>query len=150
MEVVFHKRKLDNTRYVYGFQVIDGTFSDPKYALSIACNQEMGKSNKLQDLDQFAHNTIILKLKDEIIKRRNENRKHMIVTDITYFPMIWCYIDDRDQTEVMKDATDQFSKDVINVWSSQAFINFASVIVVNLNIPQTGLKIVPTDDLFKE
>ena len=68
--------------------------------------------------------------------------KKLLVIELTNFPYINCYIDSRDQNSINGDESDQFSKDVMSIWNNPKD-GYVGTICVNMNMPYTGLKLLP-------
>lgn len=113
---------------------------DLKIALMVAMGIEFApERNNVKDLDAEAE---LFMLKTIIDYNKTDNfDKKMLIIDITNFPMIGCYIDERDQTVVMGDSDDDFSRDVIQAWSNTPKGTVATI-CVNLHIHYTALKLI--------
>jgi hypothetical protein len=121
------------------FLICDVISSIPEYAAAVSTGLPLhGNKNQVKDLDQFAEAYILKTIMEST--KTTDFRKKLLVIELTNFPYITCYIDSRDQNVL--NSVDQFSKDVMNIWNNPKD-GYVGTICTNMNMPNTGLKLVP-------
>ena len=123
------------------FLICDAVSSNPEYAVAVSIGSPLlGNKNQVKDLNKSAE-MYILKTIMELTKTKDFTKK-LLVIEITNFPYINCYIDSRDQNVENCKKSDQFSKDVMNIWNNPKD-GYVATICVNMNMPHTALKLIP-------
>ena len=89
--------------------------------------------HKITDLSTLAERYIVFHMSEEM----SRTSKKLLVIDLSNYPYVTSYFDYRDQAKQFAGDTTQFAKDVINAWDKQ---DEGPTIVINTNIPHTGLK----------
>lgn len=117
------------------WQAVDVSSTDASVALSVAMGTDI---KTISDIDSKSTKFLIKE-----VLNKNQNAK-LIVIDLSKFPLVICGIDKRDQRQLHKNSNDKFSNDVLQELDSKE--PGIPVIIVNVNIPFTGLKRVPIND----
>ena len=140
VELAFSKA-VNRDVFAYNFQVTDVISTVPIYSIAVTMGCDLQEHNKLTDIGPVAEAFVIKVMSQEL---KATTQRKLIVIDITNFPFISTYVDYRDQTELHKD-TNQFSRDVIRVWSEHAPNTIPTIIVnvTSMEAPSTTLKLLP-------
>ena len=144
--IKLHSNKSDITlaglkTNTFTFLICDAISSNPEYAVAISTGSPLHENkNQIKDLDMSAE-MYILKTIMESTKTTDFTKK-LLVIELTNFPYISCYIDSRDQNIENCKESDQFSKDVMEVWNNPKD-GYIGTICVNMNMPHTALKLIP-------
>lgn len=121
------------------FKVIDNTISDPESPLSISTDHSIKKCS-LQGIGKFATDIIVKHFRKET---NFENKRIMIIVDLTEFPILKTYIDTRDPQNLYSEPYDDFSHKVIQTYDTYDQKTHIPVIFINMNIGFTGLRLIP-------
>lgn len=133
MDVSIHELQrlniLGDMRIWYASDIISANL----YA-TIASSYGMPIKN-IMDIDSKSENVLVQDILEDIPDAR------LIIIELTYFPHIHCRV---GKPELLKNDNDKFAKDILaQIDSKEPGI---PVIIVNANIPFTGIKrIVPKD-----
>jgi hypothetical protein len=92
---------------------------------------------KITDLSALAERYILFHLVDEM----SRPDKKLLVIDLSNYPYVTSYVDYRDQESQFSGDNSTFAKNVLGGWNRQ---DLGPTIVVNTNIPHTGLKFTGT------
>ena len=94
--------------------------------------------HEIKDLSALAEFYILLHLQPELACEE----KKLLVIDLSNYPFITTYFDYRDHSLLLVE-NDKFMQDVAKAWLEQQPGKLPTILV-NTNIPHTGLKIVNT------
>jgi hypothetical protein len=131
----------------YLFQVVDYASHDPMMAMAVAMGRSNLSTSLMKELPFAVERRVMEKMWPRIEKVHKRGARCLAVMDVSDFPLLGCYVDERDQRRVHpeQEGRDEFSKDVVSRWLSYDRASEVPVIVVNVNIPHTGLKIFRKD-----
>jgi hypothetical protein len=133
---------------LYLFQVVDYASQDPKIAVAVAMGCPSLATNLLRELPFAAERRLMEEMWPRIDEVNLRGARCIAVMDVSDFPFIGCYVDERDQREVYPESEgrDAFYKDVVPTWLGYDPAREVPAILVNLNIiSHAGLKIFRKD-----
>jgi hypothetical protein len=138
-------RKTDEGHYL--FRVVDYTSQDPMMAIAVAMGRSNLSTSLMKELPFAAERRVMEKMWPRIEKVHKRGARCLAVMDVSDFPLLGCYVDERDQRRVHPErgGRDEFSKDVVSRWLTYDLVREVPAIIVNVNIPHTGLKIFRRD-----
>ena len=117
------------------WQAVDVYSTNPIIATSVAMGMNI---ETIVDIDTKSIIFLARKVLD-----KNPDAKLLII-DLSKFPLIVCGIDKRDQHKIHENSQDKFSRDILKELDSKK--RGIPTIIVNINIPFTGLKRIPVED----
>ena len=126
------------------FLVLHDYFNEEKYYKAIEEKEQMNnKENELKILSDKLIYEIIHDLLPYLFIRILNQRRYLLIIELTYFPYIYIYFDDRNQNLVknisfLNDIS--FFNNLINKWSNFNFTESILIIFINKNIHFTWLK----------
>ena len=121
------------------FKIVDATFPDKGRAMTVATGNRVPGSDTIKDLPGNIENVIINKMRD--ILETGETRKRILVIDLSGFPYIVAMADFEEPSVSADTEVDKFSNDVYQMWHTHDPTKQVPVIMVNTELPFTGLKI---------
>ena len=88
---------------------------------------------------------MIRSLREQVVAANNAGQRPILVVDLGHEGGTVSYVDVRDQREVYSDMEepDRFARDVLRAWERCDRNVAIPVILVNLKVCHTGLKLVP-------
>ena len=127
------------------FLVLHDYFDDVKYYKAIEEKKEMNnKENEIKSLSDKLIYEIIHDLLPYLFIRILNEIRYLLIIELTYFPYISIYIDDRNQNLIknISSLNDiSFFNNLLNKWSNFNFKESILIIFINKNIHFTWLKI---------
>lgn len=126
---------------IYAYKVVDGIFTEPKYAIAVASGD--GCSDFI-DIDARTQLILASTLLSKIKEIHKNGKRCLIVFIVSDFPYIHMRLDTRDQS---CDDSDNFFKDVHNLWSVYDITKSVPIIITNTKLPHTSLSLI--DNLYK-
>lgn len=139
LKTTFRHTMEDGDKVVHLFSVEDGTSANASVASAIANGYPM-KRCPLKDLPVGSIATIIAYFQS--ITTLDDKRK-MLVADLTSFPLIATYIDNRDPNAQYANVTDRFPMFIKNTYNNYNPKTEIPLIIVNMDNRFTGIKLVP-------
>lgn len=137
--LIYSHDQFTNGRNYSIFIVGSFTSSDARYAVSAAMGIRLDRDNDLIELPGIYEMALLNRFSGQIAEYRRTNRRFLFIIDITDFPYIATAFD--TVTPTITNIDDRFEKDVVNAWNGP--VSNIPVIVVNIHLPHTGLKIIP-------
>lgn len=139
IDTIFLEKTEISGKKAYTFLIVDGISVNPIIANAIATSTPLGKSI-VKEIGLEAENTIVSYYQKKV---KFEEDRMMIVFDLDEFPYIKTYVDRRDPNEMYAGENDKFSNDVKQTYNTYDQKTQIPVILVNLDINFTGLKVIP-------
>jgi hypothetical protein len=128
----------DEARKSKAFLITDAVFADPGLAACVAAGQRVPGTRTIRDLDANAETQIMNCMKN-LMKEVPDTERFMLVIDLSSFPYLTSLI----HRGVPEKDGNKFTGDVYNAWSTYDMSKEIPVIIVNVEIPHTGLKMLP-------
>lgn len=118
------------------FRITDAEFPDPGRAIAVSTGIRPKGSLTITNLDAVTEYFLMDSIKDIMAEVKSE--RYMLVFDLTEFPYITAGV----HLEEPERGDDQFGKDVYRVWSTYDQEKEIPVIIVNVELSRTVLKLI--------